>query len=141
MTADESLEQKNGLGRLRRWAKHLKESIGMCLVAISHPEVGLPARVILGVTLAYAVSPIDLIPDFVPLLGLLDDLILVPIGIWLAIRMIPAAVVTKCRARVRREEGISASSRLRTFGLVLVILLWVFVAYVLFALFGGQFMS
>lgn len=63
------------------------------------------ARAILWLTLAYALSPIDLIPDFIPVLGYLDDLILVPFGIWLALRMVPRHVRAEHEARLRHEEA------------------------------------
>jgi uncharacterized membrane protein YkvA (DUF1232 family) len=55
------------------------------------------------VVVAYALSPIDLIPDPIPVLGYLDDLILIPLGVWLALRMIPREVMTECRARAQAE--------------------------------------
>ena len=60
---------------------------------------------------AYAFSPIDLIPDFIPVLGLLDDLVLIPLGIWCALRLVPAAVLSECRARAqeRRKKQLFAS--------------------------------
>jgi uncharacterized membrane protein YkvA (DUF1232 family) len=61
------------------------------------------ARMLAGVTVAYAFSPIDLIPDFIPILGYLDDLIIVPLGIWLVIKMIPPAVLAECREKATAE--------------------------------------
>jgi uncharacterized membrane protein YkvA (DUF1232 family) len=59
------------------------------------------ARLVAGLVVAYALSPIDLIPDFVPILGYLDDLLLVPLGLALAIKLIPAEVMVECRERAR----------------------------------------
>ena len=134
MTSEVDQEAQRQPGRLRRWAKGLKQHIGMCLVAMSHPAVGWPARTVLAVTLTYAVSPIDLIPDFIPILGLLDDLILVPLGLWLAIRMIPASVVTECRQRVSEGSRVTASSRMRVLGFLLVVMMWMVSACALYAL-------
>ena len=64
-----------------------------------HPQTPKPAKWVAIFVLAYALSPIDLIPDFVPILGYLDDLILIPLGIVLAIRMIPGPILEECRAR------------------------------------------
>ncbi len=60
-----------------------------------------------AVVVAYAFSPIDLIPDFIPILGYLDDLVLVPLGVWLALRIVPAEVMADCRAqaRLRMDSG------------------------------------
>lgn len=80
----------------------------------------------------YALSPIDLIPDFIPVLGYLDDIILVPIGIFLVVRLIPPDVLTDCRRRAEeqlQETGSSKSklktSKLRFFGLLCVIIVYV----------------
>lgn len=64
------------------------------------------ARLVVGLTLAYAVSPIDLIPDFLPVVGYLDDLLIVPVGLWLAARLVPQAVWEEHRIAVgrRRDE-------------------------------------
>ena len=59
------------------------------------------ARVVAGAVVAYAFSPIDLIPNVVPVLGYLDDLVLVPLGVWLAVRLTPAPVLAECRERAR----------------------------------------
>ncbi len=61
------------------------------------------AKVIAAVTVAYALSPIDLIPDFIPILGYLDDLLLVPLGIWIAIRLIPPSVWEECKRRASEQ--------------------------------------
>jgi len=63
------------------------------------------------VIVGYAFSPIDLIPDFIPVLGYLDDLVLVPIGIWLALKMIPADVMEECRERARETVGGAGPTR------------------------------
>ena len=77
------------LARIRSWAKTLKREIIVLWLAARDPRVPLRAKLLAGFVAAYALSPIDLIPDFVPVIGLLDDLLLVPLGIWLALRLIP----------------------------------------------------
>lgn len=88
------------LDGLKDWARGLKRDIAAVRRAIADPRVPMSARIIGAVTIAYALSPIDLIPDFVPVLGYLDDLILVPAGLWLAISLIPADVLDEHRAAV-----------------------------------------
>jgi uncharacterized membrane protein YkvA (DUF1232 family) len=89
------------LERLRRQARHLRgESVALYLVA-RHPGTPWYAKLFVAVVVAYALSPIDLIPDFVPVLGYLDDLVLVPLGIALAVRMVPATVLSECRVRAQ----------------------------------------
>ena len=61
----------------------------------------MPVRLLALIVAAYALSPIDLIPDFIPVLGILDDLLLVPLGLWLVVRLIPATVLQECRARAQ----------------------------------------
>jgi uncharacterized membrane protein YkvA (DUF1232 family) len=91
------------LSRLRRQARALKvETLALYLVA-RDPRVPWYARWFVAAVVAYALSPIDLIPDFIPVLGYLDDLIIVPLGIMLALRMVPAGILDECRARARAE--------------------------------------
>ena len=68
-------------------------------LAARHPQTPWYAKLLVAGIVAYAFSPIDLIPDFVPILGYVDDLILIPLGVALALRLIPPAVMTECRAR------------------------------------------
>ena len=86
-------------GRLRRAARHLKAEALTVWFAARDPRTPLAARVLAACVAAYAFSPIDLIPDVIPVLGLLDDLILVPAGIWLVVRLVPPDVYAECRAR------------------------------------------
>jgi uncharacterized membrane protein YkvA (DUF1232 family) len=83
---------------LKAWARTLKRDAHAVWLCARDPRTPWPAKVVAIVTAAYALSPIDLIPDFIPVLGYLDDLILVPAGLWLAIRLIPADVLAEHRA-------------------------------------------
>jgi uncharacterized membrane protein YkvA (DUF1232 family) len=87
------------LARLKSWARRLKQETHALYLACRDPRVPWYARAVAVCVVAYAFSPIDLIPDPIPILGYLDDLILVPLGIALAIRLIPPAVLAECRAR------------------------------------------
>jgi uncharacterized membrane protein YkvA (DUF1232 family) len=86
------------IARLKHWAKALKRDVLVLWLAARDPRVPLNAKLLAGAVAAYALSPIDLIPDFIPVLGYLDDLLLVPAGIWLALRLIPAALTAELRA-------------------------------------------
>lgn len=86
---------------LRAWARRLKIDAYALYFAARDPRVPWPAKLVAAAVAAYAFSPIDLIPDFIPVLGALDDLIIVPLGIALAIRMVPPALMEDCRARAR----------------------------------------
>ncbi len=85
--------------RLRDRVLALKRETLALYYAARDPRTPWLAKLVVGLVVAYALSPIDLIPDFIPVLGYLDDLLLLPLGIWLAIRLLPAEVLAECRAR------------------------------------------
>ena len=89
--------------RLQAWAKNLKTDTYALYFACRDPRTPLVAKIVAGLVAAYALSPIDLIPDFIPVIGYLDDLILVPLGVVLALRLVPKVVMQECRERARRE--------------------------------------
>jgi uncharacterized membrane protein YkvA (DUF1232 family) len=85
------------LARLKRWAAELRAQVVTLWFCRRDPRTPLAAKILAGVVVAYAFSPIDLIPDFIPVVGYLDDLILVPLGIYLTIRLIPPEVLADAR--------------------------------------------
>jgi uncharacterized membrane protein YkvA (DUF1232 family) len=85
------------LERLKRWAAELKAQAVTLWFCRRDPRTPLSAKLLAGVVVAYAFSPIDLIPDFIPVIGYLDDLILVPLGIYLTLRLIPPPVLADAR--------------------------------------------
>lgn len=89
------------LSQLRQRARTIKQDTYAIYLACRDPRTPWYARVLAGGIVAYALSPIDLIPDFVPILGYLDDLIIVPFGIALAVRMIPEPVLADCRLKAQ----------------------------------------
>jgi uncharacterized membrane protein YkvA (DUF1232 family) len=89
------------LGNLKQRARILKAETFALYLAARHPHTPWYAKLFVAAIVAYAFSPIDLIPDFVPVLGYLDDLVLLPLGIALAIKMIPASVLCECRAKAQ----------------------------------------
>jgi uncharacterized membrane protein YkvA (DUF1232 family) len=82
---------------MKNWARLVKRDIHALYLCSRDPRVPWHAKVLAIFVAAYALSPIDLIPDFVPVLGYLDDVILVPVGIWLVVRLIPAHVMAEHR--------------------------------------------
>ncbi|MEJ7840555.1 MAG: DUF1232 domain-containing protein [Rubrobacter sp.] len=112
--------------KLKRWAKRLKAELYALYLAYRDPRVPFHARVFAAVVVAYAFSPIDLIPDPIPVLGYLDDLILVPLGIALAVRMIPPAVLAECRAKAR--EAAARAGPKGTAAAVVVVGIWLLLA-------------
>ena len=86
-------------------AKKLKTEIQALLIAYRDPRTPWTARACVWLVVAYALSPIDLIPDFIPVLGYLDDLLLLPLGIGLALRLIPADVMEEARKKAAQAGG------------------------------------
>ncbi len=117
--------------RLRQWARVLKRNITLLWLAARDPRTPKTAKLLAGCVAAYALSPIDLIPDFVPVLGLLDDLLLVPAGIWLALRLIPADLRDELRQVAERTEwpGPARKAAIVMAAIWLVIAVWVVAAF------------
>ena len=91
---------------LEKWklrAYNLKKETWALFLAYKDPRTPWYAKILTGLVMAYAFSPIDLIPDFIPVLGYLDDLVLVPLGATAAIKMIPPEVMVECRRKVQEE--------------------------------------
>ena len=111
--------------RVRQWSRAVKRDSVTLWFAARHPGVPWHAKALGVFVVAYALSPIDLIPDFIPVLGYVDDVILLPVLIWLAIRMIPPDVLSECRGRAdqwMRTEGAKPRSRV---GAVLIVVIWI----------------
>lgn len=85
--------------KLKERAKQLKTDIPAVFLAIKHKDTPLLAKVLAAATVAYALSPIDLIPDFIPVLGYLDDIIILPALVALTIKLIPSEVFKECRGK------------------------------------------
>lgn len=107
-----------------RWLR--TETYALCL-ACKDPRVPWYAKIIIAATVGYALSPIDLIPDFVPVLGQLDDLIIVPIGISLALKMMPKEVLDEYREKAKSE--ISCSKPKSWIGVAIIVLIWLLIVY------------
>lgn len=107
------------LDRLKPWAKALKRDVVALWLAARDPRVPWGAKLLAGGVAAYALSPIDLIPDFVPVLGLLDDVLIVPAGIWLCLRLIPPPVMADLRARAEAVDRPRSTA-----GMVAIVALW-----------------
>ena len=87
------------MGRLKSWAATLRREVGVLKLAASDPRVPRRAKWLAGAAVAYALSPIDLIPDFIPVIGHLDDLVIVPALAWLALRQIDPALLAELREK------------------------------------------
>src|SRR6478609_1623131 len=97
------------ISQAKIWAKSLKRDIVALWLAARDPRVPWHAKAVAGAVAAYALSPVDLIPDFIPVLGYLDDIIIVPLGILLAVRLIPPPLMAELRAQAaeRAERPVS----------------------------------
>lgn len=101
--------------------RSLRRELRAVAILVRHPRVRWHTKALAGLVVAYAVSPIDLIPDFIPVIGYLDDLLLVPIGIWLVLKTVPPEVVEECRVRAASDEALP---RWGVLGAALVVLAW-----------------
>jgi uncharacterized membrane protein YkvA (DUF1232 family) len=104
----------------RQWAKGIKRDIVALWLAARDPRVPWYAKAMAAAVAAYALSPIDLIPDFIPVLGYLDDLVIVPAGILLTVQLIPAPLMEEFRAEAAKREGRPTSRA----GLVAIVCVW-----------------
>ncbi len=110
------------ISKAKTWARGLKRDVVALWLAARDSRVPWHVKAVAGAVAAYALSPVDLIPDFIPIIGYLDDLILVPLGIMLAIRLVPQAVMAELR-----EEAVRHTERpISRAGLLIILAVWVF---------------
>jgi uncharacterized membrane protein YkvA (DUF1232 family) len=109
-------------------AQNLKNDTYALYLAYRDPRVPWYAKVFVAAIVGYAVCPLDLIPDFIPVLGYVDDIILIPAGISLAIKMIPQDVLEECREKAQTE---SFSTREHWIAAVIIVLIWLLAFYVI----------
>lgn len=111
-------------GAWKKWAASLKSNTYALYLASRDTRVPIFAKIIISLILGYILSPIDLIPDFIPVIGYLDDLILLPLGIWLVIRLIPLKVWQECQAlAVKQTHTLPQNHR----AAAIIILIWLLV--------------
>jgi len=122
----------DALARWKRRVARLKHETLALSLAYRDPRVPWYAKLFAAGVIAYAFSPLDLIPDFVPVLGYLDDLILVPLGVALALKMIPPEVMAE--SRIRAQETLSQDRPTNWIAGALVIALWLLLAAIALAL-------
>lgn len=125
------------LQTLRRWARLLKGDVIALWFAYRNPHTPWYAKLFAVLVVAYAFSPIDLIPDFIPVLGLLDDAILLPVGIWIALKLVPAPVMAESRAQAQAWLDARKPKPQNVIAALVVVLLWVALAWLLWRWFTG----
>jgi uncharacterized membrane protein YkvA (DUF1232 family) len=113
------------LDKIKSRARVLKNEIFAVSHASKDPRTPWQAKVLIFLIVAYALSPVDLIPDFIPVLGYLDDLIIVPLGIALAIRMISPEVLDEARRSMNQEQAPQRS--VGFIGLILIAFIWILI--------------
>ena len=114
-----------GLKSILIWARRLKRDALTLWFAWRHPQTPGGVKALCLLVVAYALSPIDLIPDFIPVLGYLDDAILLPGLIWLALRLLPVAVLTECRTQTQTWLDKRLKKPRLWAGAVIVVLIWI----------------
>lgn len=114
------------VGSWKERVRALKKETFALYLACRHPRVPWYAKALALLVVGYALSPIDLIPDFVPVLGYLDDLVIIPLGIMLVIRLIPADVLTECRRQ--SEEIVGRTTRLAEIAAAVIVAIWILAA-------------
>lgn len=119
------------LASWKRRASQLKVELYALYLAYRDPRVPRYARIFAACVVGYAFSPIDLIPDFIPILGYLDDLVIVPVGVVVALKMIPAVVMLDCR--LRAQEVMKQGKPVNRTAAVIIVALWLLLAAVCLA--------
>ena len=115
--------------KLKLWAQELKANLLTLWFARSHPRTPLAAKVMAAFVVAYAFSPIDLIPDFIPVLGYLDDLVIVPLGIYLALKLIPTDVIAESRTKADAWMAERRDKPRNYVAAVVIVAIWIAIAY------------
>jgi len=114
------------LQSLKSKAQFLKNRLGILYFAFQDQRTPWYAKVMIALVIAYAMSPIDLIPDFIPVLGYLDDLILIPSGIALAIKLIPDIVILES---TEKQSNLANAIKYKIYGTIIVIAIWALLVY------------
>lgn len=125
----------SALEKLKIWARELKSQVIALWFCRSDPRTPWIAKLVVALVVAYALSPIDLIPVFIPVLGLLDELVILPLGIALAMKMIPAEVWSDARARAQAWEAERPKSYA---GAAFIVVLWIALAWGAWTLLAGS---
>ena len=129
------------LGRLRHWAEALKKE-GLALwFCCRHQDMPWLPRILAIVLVGYFLSPIDLIPDFIPVLGYLDELVLMPLGIYFILKLVPGPVLTECRAQAEAWIAGHHATPKSIIAAVIIMLLWMLVFAALWKYYGNSVME
>jgi uncharacterized membrane protein YkvA (DUF1232 family) len=111
------------------WARRIKRDVLMLWFARLHPDTPVLVKALCIFAAAYALSPIDLIPDFIPVLGYVDEALLLPALIWCAVRLLPGHVVDECRAQAQTWMDKEKSRPASYAGAAVIVAIWLGVLY------------
>jgi uncharacterized membrane protein YkvA (DUF1232 family) len=114
------------IDKIKAWARQLKKNLTALYYVQQHPHTPWYCRLLIFLTLLYALSPIDLIPDFIPVLGLLDDLLLLPLAIYLTIKLLPEKLWLEHKLKAEKKP---VELPRHTAGILLVAGIWLLLAY------------
>jgi uncharacterized membrane protein YkvA (DUF1232 family) len=132
MSHGEQMSDLSTIGRLTGWARNLKRDVIALWLAARDPRVPWYAKALSAAVASYALSPIDLIPDFIPILGYLDDLLIVPFGIWAAVKLIPDPIMADLRAKAIKHRKPKSNAGLAAVGFIwlaaISLTIWFFLA-------------
>ncbi len=120
---------------IRSWktkSKQLRSEVYALYLASKHPRTPWYAKAFAVLIIGYALSPIDLIPDFIPIVGYMDDLIIVPVGISLLVKMIPKEILEECREQARSQSV--GKKRGNWAAALIIVLIWLLVIYIILRL-------
>lgn len=119
------------MGLIAKWkqkANQLQTEVKALYLAYRHPQTPWYAKVCMAAVLGYAISPIDLIPDFIPVLGYLDDLVIIPAGIYFTLKLIPRDVMQECREKAKTSQF---STRAKWIMGGIIVAIWILVIFLL----------
>lgn len=111
--------------QLKNNVKKIKKELKVLYIAYKKPEVPWYAKVLAAIVVGYALSPIDLIPDFIPVLGYLDDLLLIPLGIYFALKLIPKEILVQCREEA--EKTVKEHKPKSWIAVTIIITMWIII--------------
>lgn len=118
------------LQKLQKWAYTLKDNLYTLYLSYHRKDVSLIAKIVAIIIVSYALSPIDFIPDFIPIIGFLDDIILLPLGIALAIKLIPKVIWNECKIKAQKMT-LRSLPRSKVAALVVVVI-WILTLIIIF---------
>ena len=115
------------MSNIKDKARNINKNIGALFIAMRHDDTPLYAKLACLMAVGYAISPIDLIPDFIPVLGYLDDLLILPFLIWLSVKLVPKEIFSRC---LEQTDGIVKSGgNEKIFYALPIVFIWAFIIY------------